>query len=133
MFLLHIEHLNAKLILLATIYRNFMMTSTNSKNEIVMVDIKHVYSLTWTQQQALTLQALRGNMTRRQLSEMTNQLGYRVAYQYIQQLEQPHIFAKRLKSDDITVSLKVVQVLCKVFNVDVSAFFNSAKIFNNYM
>ncbi|RUT03487.1 hypothetical protein DSM106972_051260 [Dulcicalothrix desertica PCC 7102] len=110
-----------------------MVATINSKNEMVMIDIDHIYSLKWTSQQALTLQALRGEMSRRYLSEVTENLGHKITHQYIQQLEQPHIFVRRLKSDNLTVSVEVVQVLCKAFKVDISAFFNSAKIFNNYM
>ncbi|MEC4814988.1 MAG: XRE family transcriptional regulator [Scytonema sp. PMC 1069.18] len=104
------------------------LTSVNSKKEVTMIDIEHIATLKWTQDQAQKLQSLRGKMSRRQLEEKTEELGLKVAHQYIQQLEQPHLFTKRLKSDTLTVSVEVVKTLCAALETDITNFFNSAKI-----
>jgi hypothetical protein len=108
-----------------------MLTSSNSKKIVTMTDIEHVATFKWTVEQASKLQSLRGDMPRRQLSQKTEELGLRIAHQYIQQLEQPHLFSKRLKSENLTVSVEVVKVLCTALEVDISEFFNSAKIITN--
>ena len=106
-----------------------MVTSINSKKEIIMTDIEHIATFKWTQEQASKLSDLRGKMSRRELAQKTEELGTRIAHQYIQQLEQPHVFTKRIKRDNLTVSIEVVQVLCKALKVDITDFFNSAKFF----
>ncbi len=105
-----------------------MLASDNSKKEITMIDIEHIATFRWTTEQASKLQSLRGDMSRRELSLKTQELGLRVAHQYIQQLEQPHLFTKRLKSDTLTVSIELLNVLCTALGTDVTDFFNSAKI-----
>jgi hypothetical protein len=105
-----------------------MLTSSNSKITVTMIDIQHIATLRWTQEQALKLQTLRGDMSRRQLTQKTEELGLRIAHQYIQQLEQPHLFTKRLKSETLTVSVEIVNILCAALGVDITDFFNSAKI-----
>lgn len=106
-----------------------MFASVNSKKEIIMVDIQHIATLKWTEEQGFKLLSLRGKMSRRELAEKTEELGTGIARQYIQQLEQPHMFIKRIKSDYLTVSIEVVQVLCEALEVDITDFFNSAKFF----
>ena len=106
-----------------------MVTSVNSKKEIIMIDIEHIATFKWTQEQASKLSDLRGKMSRRELAQKTEELGTRIAHQYIQQLEQPHVFTKRIKRDNLTVSIEVVQVLCRALKVDITDFFNSAKFF----
>jgi DNA polymerase III delta subunit len=69
------------------------------------------------------------DMSRRQLTQKTEELGLRIAHQYIQQLEQPHLFTKRLKSNTLTVSVEIVNVLCAALGTDFTDFFNSIKIF----
>lgn len=105
-----------------------MLTSGNSKEQITMIDIEHIATFRWTTEQASKLQSLRGNMSRRELSLKTQELGLRVAHQYIQQLEQPHLFTKRIKSGTLTVSIELLNVLCTALGTDVTDFFNSAKI-----
>lgn len=107
-----------------------MPASANSKKQATMIDIEHIATLKWTQKQASKLLDLRGKMSRRELAEKTEELGTRIAHQYIQQLEQPHIFTKRLKSENLTVSREVVEVICKALEADITDFFNSAKIVN---
>ncbi|MEM6399173.1 MAG: helix-turn-helix transcriptional regulator [Cyanobacteria bacterium P01_D01_bin.116] len=107
-----------------------MLASANSKKEVFMIDVQHIATLKWTQEQASKLLYLRGKMSRRELAEKTEQLGTGIARQYIQQLEQPHMFIKRIKSDYLTVSVEVVQVLCQALEVDITDFFNSAKFFS---
>lgn len=106
-----------------------MLASANSKKEVLMIDIEHIATLRWTEEQASKLLFLRGKMSRRELAEKTEELGTGIARQYIQQLEQPHMFIKRIKSDYLTVSIEVVQVLCEALGTDVTEFFNSAKFF----
>ena len=106
-----------------------MLASVNSKKTVIMIDTEHIATLKWTQEQASMLLYLRGKMSRRELAQRTEELGTRIAHQYIQQLEQPHMFTKRLKSENLTVSIEVVQVLCQALEVDITDFFNSAKFF----
>lgn len=106
-----------------------MLASVNSKKTVIMIYTEHIATLKWTQEQASKLLYLRGKMSRRELAQRTEELGTRIAHQYIQQLEQPHMFTKRLKSENLTVSIEVVQVLCQALEVDITDFFNSAKFF----
>jgi hypothetical protein len=98
------------------------------KKIMMTIDIEHIATFKWTSEQGFLLQSLRGEMSRRQLSQKTEELGLRIAHQYIQQLEQPHLFSKRLKSDNLTVSIEVMKIICTALEVDISEFFNSAKI-----
>ncbi|WP_460204406.1 helix-turn-helix domain-containing protein [Scytonema sp. NUACC21] len=93
-----------------------------------MINIEHIATLRWTDTQAQKLLSLRGKMSRRVLEQKTEELGLKVTHQYIQQLEQPHLFTKRLKSDTLTVSVEVVNILCTALGTDIIDFFNSAKI-----
>ncbi len=104
------------------------MASVNSNKEVIMIDVEHIATLKWTEDQAQKLLAMRGKMSRRQLEEKTEELGLKVAHQYIQQLEQPHLFTKRLKSDTLTVSVEVIKILCAALETNITDFFNSAKI-----
>ncbi|MEO1375063.1 MAG: helix-turn-helix transcriptional regulator [Cyanobacteria bacterium J06635_10] len=94
-----------------------------------MIDTEYIATFKWTEKQGSKLLSLRGKMSRRELAEKTEELGTGIARQYIQQLEQPHMFIKRIKSDYLTVSVEVVQVLCEALGVDITDFFNSAKFF----
>lgn len=94
-----------------------------------MIDIKYVSAVRWDEKLGTRLKTLRGKTSRRELALRTQSKGNGVSHQYIQQLEQPQIFAKRLKtSENLTVSFEVVQVLCEALGVDISDLFDSAKI-----
>lgn len=96
-----------------------------------MIDLEYVDKIKWTDELGGRLQRLRSDTSRRELANKTKELGHRVAHQYIQQLEQPSLFTQRLKSNHLTVSLEVVQVLCKALNADLTDIFTkSAKIFS---
>ncbi|RAM47941.1 MAG: hypothetical protein C6Y22_30620 [Hapalosiphonaceae cyanobacterium JJU2] len=105
------------------------LASSNGKKIITMIDIQHVATLKWGEAQARKLTELRGSTPRRQLEQKTTELGLKVAHQYIQQLEQPEYYANRLKSKTLTVSVDVVNILCKALNVDISYFFTIGQIF----
>jgi hypothetical protein len=81
------------------------MSSSNSKQESVMIDIEYVDKIKWNDELGTRLQGLRNEISRRELANRTEELGHRVAHQYIQQLEQPSLFTHRLKSSHLTVSL----------------------------
>lgn len=95
-----------------------------------MIDIEYIDKIKWNDELGQRLQLLRSNVSRRELASKTKDLGHRVAHQYIQQLEQPSLFTARLKSDYLTVSLDVVQVLCHALGADLTDIFvKSAKVF----
>jgi hypothetical protein len=97
-----------------------------------MIDLEYVDKIKWNDDLGARLQALRNEISRRELSNRTEELGHRVAHQYIQQLEQPSLFTHRLKSSHLTVSLDVVQVLCKALGADLTDIFTrSAKVFTD--
>lgn len=96
-----------------------------------MLDLKYIDKVKWDDNLGKRLQELRRETSRRALADKTTELGHRVAHQYIQQLEQPSLFAHRLKSNHLTVSLDVVQVLCKALGADLTDIFTeSVKIFS---
>lgn len=106
------------------------MASDNSKQEQLMLDLKYIDRIKWDEDLGKRLQELRRETSRRALADRTTELGHRVAHQYIQQLEQPNLFTHRLKSNRLTVSLDVVQVLCKALGGDLTDIFTeSVKIF----
>lgn len=107
---------------------NAIMTSSNGKKIITMIDIEHIATFKWGNTQAKKLTELRGSMSRRQLENKTVELGLKVAHQYVQQLEQPDYYATRLKSGTLTVSTEVINVLCLALNADITDFFDTAKI-----
>ena len=51
------------------------MASVNSNKEVIMIDVEHIATLKWTEEQAQKLLAMRGKMSRRQLEEKTEELG----------------------------------------------------------
>ncbi len=96
-----------------------------------MLDLKYIDKVKWDDNLGKRLQELRRETSRRALADKTTELGHRVAHQYIQQLEQPSLFAHRLKRNHLTVSLDVVQVLCKALGADLTDIFTeSVKIFS---
>lgn len=108
-----------------------MSTVNSTKNPVVvMIDIQYIDKIRWNGELGERLQQLRGEVSRRQLAAKTEELGHRVAHQYIQQLEQPEAFVTRIKSSYLTVSIEVVQVLCQALGVELTDLFaQSAKIF----
>jgi len=94
-----------------------------------MIDVEYIDKIKWDAELGDRLKHLRGNTSRRELADRTNALGRRVAHQYIQQLEQPNFSINRLKSNHLTVSLDVVQVLAEALEVELTdVFTKSAKI-----
>lgn len=97
-----------------------------------MLDLKYIDRVKWSDDLGKRLQTLRRKTSRRALVEKTTELGHPVAYQYIQQLEQPSVFARRIKSSHLTVSLDVVQVLCDALGAELTDIFaESVKIFTD--
>jgi hypothetical protein len=105
------------------------MSSSNSKEPIIMIDVEYIDKIKWDAELGERLKTLRGNTSRRELAVRTKALGRRVAHQYIQQLEQPTFSVNRLKRDYLTVSLDIVRVLAEALGVElVDIFAKSAKI-----
>lgn len=91
-----------------------------------MLDIKYVDRVKWNGVFGKRLKDLRRETSRRALANKTTELGHRVAHQYIQQLEQPDLFTHRIKSNYLTVSLDVVQVLCLALGGDLTDIFTES-------
>ncbi|MCC5641113.1 hypothetical protein LC593_35890 [Nostoc sp. CHAB 5844] len=107
---------------------NDILASNNNSKLIKMIDVEHVATLKWGTIQAKKLTQLRGFMPRRLLEEKTVELGLRVSHQYIQQLEQPENYVKKLKSKTLTVSVDVVNVLCEALDANIDYFFSTSQI-----
>ena len=95
-----------------------------------MIDSRYVATVKWDKELGERLRILRGEMSRRELSQRTEEIGRLVTHQYIQQLEQPQHQLNRINSEYLTVSWDVIQVLCSALKIEITDLFtNSARIF----
>lgn len=104
------------------------MSRDSSKELITMINIEYIDRVRWDSELGDRLKNLRGKTSRRKLADKTNELGRRVPQQYIQQLEQPNFSINRLKSNHLTVSLEVVQVLAQALDVELTEIFTKSAI-----
>jgi hypothetical protein len=104
------------------------MSTSNSKSLIIMIDVKYIHRVIWDSKLGEQLRALRGRTSRRNLSDKTSALGRRVPHEYIQELEKPNRAINRIKSDHLTVSLDIIQVLAKALEVELTDFFTKSAI-----
>jgi hypothetical protein len=104
------------------------MSSSNSKSLIIMIDVKYIDRVTWDSELGEQLRALRGKTSRRKLSDKTSALGRRVAQPYLYQLEKPNFSINRFKSNHLTVSLDIIQVLAKALEVELTDIFTKLAI-----
>ncbi|NEQ64778.1 MAG: helix-turn-helix domain-containing protein [Symploca sp. SIO2D2] len=93
-----------------------------------MIHEKHVAAIKWGDELGKRLESLRGEISLRDLEAKTEQVGQKVSFQYIQQLEQPSRFIKRIKNDYLSVSLDVLKVLCLALDTDLSDLLDLTKI-----
>jgi hypothetical protein len=104
------------------------MSSSNSKKFITMIDVEYIDKVRWDSELGNRLKVLRGKTSRRKLADKTTELGRRVPQQYIQQLEQPSFSINRLKSDHLTVSLEIIQVLAEALGVELTDIFTKSAV-----
>lgn len=96
---------------------------------MTIVSLQDVATFRWNSQLAEKLRALRGSVSRRELSERTRSLPTPVSEQYIQQLESPHLFiGKAKKPKSLTVSREIVESLCEALDIGIEGLFWAAKI-----
>jgi hypothetical protein len=112
---------------LTDIFTNSLSTS-NSKSFIIMIDVKYIHTVRRDSELGEHLRALRGKTSRRKLSDKTSALGRRVPREYIQQLEKPNLSINCLKSDHLSVSLDIIQVLAKALEVELTDIFTKSAI-----
>jgi hypothetical protein len=123
-----LQFLAYTIVLLSTVIELGSMSSSNSKSFIIMIDVKYIDRVRWDSELGEHLRALRGKTSRRKLSDKTSALGRRVPQQYIQQLEKPNLSISRLKSNHLTVSLDIIQVLAKALEVELTDIFTESAI-----
>jgi hypothetical protein len=102
------------------------MSSSSSKSLIIMIDVKYIDRVTWDYELGEHLRALRGRISRRKLSDKTSALGRRVSQKYLYQLEKPKSTINRLKSNHLTVSLDIIQVLAKTLEFELTDIFTKS-------
>ncbi len=91
-----------------------------------MIDVKYIHRVIWDSELGEQLRALRGRTSRRKLSDMTSALGRRVSQKYLYQLEKPNSSIKRFKSNHLTVSLDIIQVLAKTLEFELTDIFTKS-------
>jgi ribosome-binding protein aMBF1 (putative translation factor) len=104
------------------------LSSSNSKTFIIMIDVKYIHRVRWDSELVEHLRALRGKTSYHKLSDKTSALGRRVPHEYIQELEKPNRAINRIKSDHLTVSLDIIQVLAKALEVELTDIFTKSAI-----
>ena len=104
------------------------LSSRNSKGFIIMIDVKYIHRVKWDSELVEQLRALRGKTSYYKLSDKTSAFGRRVPDEYIQELEKPNSAINRIKSDHLTVSLDIIQVLVKALEVELTDFFTTSAI-----
>ncbi|NEP58455.1 MAG: hypothetical protein F6K31_15805 [Symploca sp. SIO2G7] len=93
-----------------------------------MIHENHVAAIKWSDELGKRLETLRGEISLRQLEKRTEEIGDKVSFQYIQQLEQPVLFTKRTKKGYVSVSIDVLKTLCVALGTDIFDLLDSAKI-----
>src|SRR4028118_1464946 len=102
--------------MLSTVIEFGRMSTSNTKSLIIMIDVKYIHRVIWDSKLGEQLRALRGKTSRRNLSDMTSAFGRRVSQKYLYQLEKPNSTIKHFKSNHLTVSLDIIQVLAKALD-----------------
>jgi transcriptional regulator with XRE-family HTH domain len=102
------------------------MSSSNSKSLIIMIDVKYINRVTWDSELGEQLRTLRGKTSCRKLSDKTSALGRRVSQGYLYQLEKPNRTINRFKSNHLTVSLDIIQMLVKALEVELTDIFTKS-------
>jgi hypothetical protein len=109
-----------------------MSSEASNSTEVIMIALRYVDRIRWDAELGARLMYLRGKVSRRELSNRTEKLGYKVTHQYIQQIEYPDRFTARVKSGYLTVSLEILEVICKALDINISdVFAQSAKVFTS--
>jgi hypothetical protein len=116
---------------LSTVIELGSMLNSNSKSFIIMIDVKYIDRVTWDSELGEKLRALRGRISRRKLSDKTSALGRRVSQPYLYQLEKPNSSIHRFKSNHLTVSLNIIQVLAKALEVELTDIFTKSILSSN--
>jgi len=111
---------------LSTVIELGSMSTSNSKSLIIMIDVKYIHRVIWDSKLGEQLRALRGRTSRRNLSDMTSAWGRRVSQKYLYQLEKPNSSIKRFKSNHLTVSLDIIQVLAKALEFELTDIFTKS-------
>ena len=93
-----------------------------------MIDVKYIDRVRRDSELGEHLRALRGKTSCRKLSDKTSALGRRVSQTYLYQLEKPKSTIKRFKSNHLTVSLDIIQVLAKALEVELTDIFTKSAI-----
>ena len=123
-----LQFLAYTIVLLSTVTELGSMSTSNSKSLIIMIDVKYIDRVTWDSELGEHLRALRGKTSRRKLSDKTSALGRRVPREYIQYLEKSNLSTNHLKSDHLSVSLDIIQVLAKALEVELTDIFTKSAI-----
>ena len=121
-----LQFLAYTIVLLSTVIQLGSMSSSNSKSLIIMIDVKYIDRVTWDSKLGEQLRALRGRTSRRKLSDKTSALGRRVSQKYLYQLEKPNSSINRFKSNHLTVSLDIIQVLAKALEFELTDIFTKS-------
>jgi len=93
-----------------------------------MIDVKYIDRVMWDSELGEHLRALRGKTSRRKLSDKTSALGRRVSQPYLYQLEKPNSSINRFKSNHLTVSLDIIQVLATALEFELTDIFTKSAI-----
>ncbi len=121
-----LQFLAYTIVLLSTVIELGSMSSSNSKSLIIMIDIKYIDRVTWDSELGEHLRAFRGKTSRRKLSDKTSALGRRVSQKYLYQLEKSNSSINRFKSNHLTVSLDIIQVLARALEFELTDIFTKS-------